>query len=115
MCYAIADEGDTFKDIIAYQIECLGYIDIIDKKYSGYCIATDINVEYSPKIKLYALANGNTIPVKINKKIFSINPIKKGDVIKVESSYKKPKKKKVNGKWVDSIEKEWWIDKYKII
>ena len=93
----------------------MDYVDIIDKKFSGYCVATDINVEYSPKIKLYALANGNTIPVKITKKIYAENPIKRGDIIKVESQYKKHKKKKVNGKWVDSTEKEWWVEKYKII
>ena len=111
----IENKEDSWKDIIQKGFAIMDYVDIIDKKFSGYCVATDINVEYSPKIKLYALANGNTIPVKITKKIYAENPIKRGDIIKVESQYKKHKKKKVNGKWVDSTEKEWWVEKYKII
>ena len=88
---ALADkfnEKTSFKEIISARTEVLGYIDIVDKKYAGYCVCTDLNVEYSPKVKLYALANGNTIPVKINKKIFKSNPIKRGDIVKVENQYK---------------------------
>ena len=103
-----------FKEIVAARMEVLGYIDIVDKKYAGYCVCTDLNVEYSPKVKLYALANGNTIPVKINKKIFKSNPIKRGDIVKVENQYKKPKMKKVNGEWIETDEKEWWITDYKV-
>ena len=99
---------------ILYQLECLGYIDIIDKKYAGYCVCTDLNVEYSPKLKLYALANGNTIPVKISKKIFKNNPIQRGDIVKLENQCKKPKMKKVDGKWIETSDKEWWITEYKI-
>lgn len=99
---------------VLYQLECLGYIDIVDKKYAGYCVCTDLNVEYSPKLKLYALANGNTIPVKISKKIFKNNPIQRGDIVKVENQCKKPKMKKVDGKWIETSDKEWWITEYKI-
>lgn len=99
---------------IAYQIECLGYIDIVDKKYAGYCVCTDLNVDYSPKLKLYALANGNTIPVKISKKIFKDKPIQRGDIVKVENQCRRPKMKKVDGEWIESDEKEWWITDYKV-
>ena len=108
-------KGETdLKTKIAYQIENIGYIDIIDKKYSGYCVVTDINVDYSPKLKLYALANGNTIPVKIDKKTYAKNQARRGDIIKVENQYRKNKMKKVNGKWVESDEKEWWLSEYRI-
>lgn len=105
---------DSFKEIIQKRLDVLGYIDIIDKKYAGYCVATDLNVDYSPKVKLYALANGNTIPVKISKKIFTSNPIKRGDIVKVEHQYKKPKMQKVDGEWIETDEKEWWISEYKV-
>lgn len=110
----IPNEKTSLKDKIQYQIENLGYIDVVDKKYAGFCVCTDINIDYSPKVKLYALANGNTIPVKISKKIFAKNSIKRGDIVKVEHQYKKPKMKKVDGEWVESDEKEWWITEYKI-
>ena len=110
----IPNEKTSLKTKIAYQIENLGYVDIVDKKYSGYCVALDLNVDYSPRLKLYALANGNTIPVKVSKKIFAENPIRRGDIVKVEYQYKKPKMKKMDGKWVETDEMEWWISEYKI-
>lgn len=110
----IPNEKTGLKTKIAFQMENLGYIDIVDKQYSGYCVVTDINVDYSPKLKLYALANGNTIPVKIEKKIFAKNQLRRGDVVKVNHQYRKPKMKKVDGKWVETDEKEWWISEYKV-
>lgn len=105
----------SLREQISYQIECLGYIDIIDKKYSGYCVVTDLNTENSPRINLYALANGNIIPVKINKKIFAAQPLHRGDIVKVLDQYKKPKVKKVDGKWVDTDKMEWWVSDYRIV
>lgn len=111
----VKNEPTPIKEKIQYQSELLGYIDIVDKKYSGYCVVTDINLDYSPKLSLYALANGNTIPVKIDKKTFSRKPLKRGDIVKVENQYKKPKMKKVDGKWVEGDEKEWWITEYRVV
>lgn len=110
----LQDEDIDIKTRIMYQLEVMGYVDIVDKKLAGYCVATAINVDYSPRISLYALANGNTIPVKINKKIFRENPIKRGDIVKVTNQYKKPKMKKINGEWKETDEKEWWITEYEI-
>lgn len=110
----IPEKKTPLKLKIAYQIEHLGYVDIVDKKYAGYCVALDLNVDYSPRIKLYALANGNTIPVKVSKKIYKDNPIRRGDIVKVEHQYRKPKMKKVDNEWIETDEKEWWISEYKI-
>ena len=110
----IPNKPTDLKTKIAYQIENLGYIDIVNKKYAGYCVALDLNVDYSPRIKLYALANGNTIPVKVSKKVFKENPIRRGDIVQVKSQYKKPKMKKIDGEWVETKEQEWWISEYKI-
>ena len=110
----IPNKKTPLKIKIAYQIEHLGYVDIVDKKYAGYCVVLDLNVDYSPRIKLYALANGNTIPVKVSKKIYKDNPIRRGDIVKVEHQYRKPKMKKVDGEWIETDEKEWWISEYKI-
>lgn len=110
----IPEKKTPLKLKIAYQIEHLGYVDIVDKKYAGYCVALDLNVDYSPRLKLYALANGNTIPAKVSKKIYKDNPIRRGDIVKVEHQYRKPKMKKVDGEWIETDEKEWWISEYKI-
>lgn len=111
---SIPNEKTSLKTIVMYQLENLGYVDIVDKKFSGYCVVADLNVDYSPHIKLYALANGNTIPVKISKKIFAKQPLKRGDIVKVEHQYRKPKMKRVNGEWIEIDEKEWWVTEYKV-
>lgn len=110
----IPNEETSLRTKIKYQIENLGYIDIVDKKYSGYCVVTDINVDYSPKLKLYALANGNTIPVKIDKKTYATKQAIRGDIIHVKNQYKKNKMKKVDGKWIETDDKEWWVTDYDI-
>lgn len=110
----IPNEKTDMRTKIAYQIENLRYVDIVDKKLAGYCVALDLNVDYSPRLKLYALANGNTIPVKISKKIFKQNPIRRGDIVKVTNQYKKPKMKKVDGEWRETDEQEWWVSEYQI-
>lgn len=110
----VTNEKTDMRTKIAYQIENLGYVDIVDKKLAGYCVALDLNVDYSPRLKLYALANGNTIPVKISKKIFKQNPIRRGDIIKVTNQYKKQKMKKVDGEWQETDEQEWWVSEYQI-
>ena len=112
---SIPNEKTSLKTMIMYQVENLGYIDIVDKKYAGCCVVQDLNVDYSPKLKLYALANGNTIPVKIDKKTFKSKPLSRGDVVKVTRQNKKPKMKKIDGKWTESDEKEWWVSEYEII
>ena len=111
----IPNEKTTLRTIIAYQIENLGYVDVVDKKYAGYCVVIDLNVDYSPKLKLYALANGNTIPVKIDKKTFKNQPLRRGDIIKVTRQNKKPKMRKVEGKWIETEEKEWWVTEYEYV
>lgn len=111
---SVPNDKTTIKMKIAYQIENLGYVDIVDKKYKGYCVALDLNVDYSPRLKLYALANGNTIPVKVSKKIYKQNPIRRGDIVKVTNQYRKPKMKKVDGDWLETDEMEWWISEYAI-
>lgn len=100
---------------IQYQLDVLGYIDIVDKKYKGYCYVTDVETKFSPKLTLYAMANGGTIKVKVDKRTYGRNPVQKGDIIKVIDSYKKPKVYKEGDKWIETPEKEWWITDYKII
>lgn len=111
---SVPNEPTNLRTMIEYQVENLGYIDVVDKKYAGLCVVTDLNVDFSPKLNLYALANGNNIPVKIDKKTFKAKPVHRGDIIKVESQYRKNKMKKVDGQWVQSDEKEWWLSEYKI-
>lgn len=111
---AIPNEKTSIRTKIAYQLENLGYIDIIDKKYAGYCVVVDLNVDFSPKLKLYALANGNTIPVKIDKETFANKQLRRGDIIRVENQYRRNKMRRVDGRYIELDEKEWWLSEYRI-
>ena len=115
LVHAIPKGQTSLRAMVEYQIENLGYIGIVDKRFAGCCVVQDLDTKYSPKLKLYALANGNVIPVKIDKKTFNLKPLQKGDIIKVTRQYKKPKTKNVDGEWVQLEEKEWWITEYEII
>lgn len=117
----IKNEPTKTRDLIGYSMEYLGYVDVVDKKYKGFCVVMDLDVDYSPKLNLYALANGNTIQVKIEKRIFKNQPLKRGDIIKVIDQYRQ-KKMRANGKdvkgktiFVETDDYEWWVTDYKIV
>lgn len=82
-------EKTTFVDKVGYQINDLGYVDIVSQDYKGYVVVMDVETKYTPKLKVYALANGNTITVKIAKKDFNKNPLQVGDVVRVNDQKKK--------------------------
>lgn len=117
-------------DVIKYRYDALEYLDLIDKKYAGYCVVTDISLDNSPKILLYPLANGNQFYMKVSKKIYASKALKRGDIIHVTDAYEDHKWYKIseesaqkrnfkyfkreNPDWVRVHEKEWWAREYKI-
>jgi DNA polymerase III alpha subunit/intein/homing endonuclease len=106
----------TLKQKMVYQLDILGFINIIDKKYKGVCLVTDTQTKYTPRIDLYPLANGNSFYVKIPKK--SYKELYKGDLIKIDGKNcaKRPKSHLIDGKWVqDENDLEWWVYDYQII
>jgi DNA polymerase-3 subunit alpha len=107
----------TLKDRIDYQIEHLGTLTIKDKSYQGVIVVLETNTTYSPRLKVYALANGNTFDVKINKKLFSKHVLNKKDIVIVNKQKSKPKSTMgEDGNW-HPIEgtSEWWLEDYKVI
>lgn len=104
----------TIKEKIAYQVEHLGYVSIIDEKYKGCVIVVDLETKFSPKLKVYALANGTTLEVKINKKIFNKQPLQKGEIIRIKKQKLKPKMCRNTDGSFSPIEgsNEWWIEEY---
>ena len=110
-------EKTTFVDKVGYQINDLGYVDIVSQDYKGYVVVMDVETKYTPKLKVYALANGNTITVKIAKKDFNRNPLQVGDVVRVNDQKKKARvKMSSEGKFVPvENEFDWWLTKYEVI
>jgi len=110
-------EKTTFVDKVKYQLQNLGYIDIVDDLYKSYVVVLDVETKYTPKVKVYALANGNTISVKVAKKDFNKNPLQVGDIIQVTDQKKKARvKMSSDGRFVPlENEFDWWLTKYRTI
>lgn len=105
----------SLNEMIESQVEYLGYIDIPpNPSYSGYAAVLEVDTKYSPKVKLHSLKNGTILDCKINKKTFSKNQLKPGNLVLINKVKKKPKvHKDENGKWVE-VEgtSELWITDY---
>ena len=97
-----------------YQQTILGTIDIIDKKCKGIACVMSIDTKYTPRLKCYALANGNTVEVRIYKWLFKERPLKEGDMIYIKDQISKPRQTMKDGKWVDIPNtKVWWLTDYR--
>lgn len=110
-------EQTSFVDRVGYQINNLGYIDIVNPQYKGYVVIMDVETRYTPKLKVYALANGNTITIKIAKKDFSKNPLQQSNIIHITNQKKKARvKMSPEGKFVPvENEFDWWITQYEMV
>lgn len=107
----------TFVDRVGYQLENLGYIDIVDNQYKGYVVVLETETKYTPKVKVYALANGNTLTVKVAKKDFNRNPLQKGDIVHITNQKKKARMKMSAEEKFVPVEGEfdWWATKYEMV
>jgi DNA polymerase III alpha subunit len=101
-------------ETIKAQIDYLGYITIVDDRYSGMAVAVSVDTKYSPRLKMYSLKNGTTLDCKIDKRTFNMNPIEPGEIITITKTKRKPKvHKNANGEWETIPDtNELWITKY---
>lgn len=104
----------TIMERISYQKENLGYVDIVDKKYAGLALVMSINTKWTPWLTLYALANGKTIECKVDKRDYNRQPVKEGDVVRIEGqTYKSKQRKTENGFEAVPGTKILWITRYR--
>lgn len=102
---------------ITNHILYLGSTTISDKRYKNFACVTNIIEKQSPIVYLYAIANGNTIEVKIPRQKFNKQKLEIGDVIYIRSLKKKKRQAKdpETGKW-KSIPNTvvWWVEDYRM-
>lgn len=99
---------------IKYQSELLGYISIKSEQYKGVGFVTSVDSKYAPKLKIYALANGNTIDCKIDKRTFNCNKLSVGDLVRIEGTTYKPQQRRTEtGFEPIPGTKVLWLTKYK--
>lgn len=102
---------------VSNHITYLGSATITDKRYKNFACVTNIIDKRTPIVYLYAIANGNTIEVKIPRYKFDKQKLEIGDVIYIKKLVNK-KKQALNpktGKW-QSIPntKVWWVEDYRM-
>ena len=90
-------------EIIAAQKEYLGYATYKDEKYNPLVgVITDISNQYATRwMEIYFVKNGKTRQFKIKYSIIQELELKTGDMIYIKDFEKRPRKKLVNGKWVN--------------
>ena len=115
----------TLMDKVKYQMECLGYIDIIDPEADKrlYCV-TKVDVRKSiVNADIYELHSGKTQSVKLWRKDFDMNPFAEGNILylyRVEKKNKREPSSKINPKtgkpiWVAIPDKwEFWLQSYRL-
>lgn len=105
----------TLVDKIHYQQELLGYIDIKDARYKGVGYVMSVDKKYAPKLKIYALANGNTVECKVDKKTFNCNQVATGNFVRIEGQRYKPQLRRLDSGDYEEIpgKKILWLTKYK--
>ena len=112
-------------DKVKYQMECLGYIDIVDPEADKrlYCV-TKVDVRKSiVNADIYELHSGKTQSVKLWRKDFDMNPFAEGNILylyRVEKKNKREPSSKINPKtgkpiWVAVPDKwEFWLQSYRL-
>ena len=102
---------------VSNHITYLGSATITDNRYKNFACVANIIDKASPIAHLYAIANGNTIEVKIPRQKFNKQKLEVGDVIYIKTLKKKKRQAKnpETGKW-QSIPNTivWWVEDYRM-
>lgn len=115
LCNQVEDKNISITDMLNAQNEYLGYIDYINPQAKGYAFVTDINTKYTPKITLYMLETGETVTVKVSKKMLSEYPFENNTILKRITTESRPKSHLIDGKWVKSDnEFDLWMTSYTV-
>lgn len=109
----------TNLEIIKYQVQLLGYSDIIDNSISQeiYLVEQiETNNYGTPFLSLYHPYDGESLQsIKVDKKWFNEYPCEVGDFLRCSFKDKPKKKKDENGKWYDTGEIEHVLNIYSVI
>lgn len=111
----IPNEIVPITEQVLFEVDVVGYISMIYDVDKRYCLVTDIDTKYSPKVTLYSLGSGKEVICKISKVLFKAEPFKRGQLIKCGRFFEKYKQRKTENGWEQTNEKEWWLNDYELI
>nr|DAE02422.1 MAG TPA: DNA-directed DNA polymerase [Siphoviridae sp. ctsUY14] len=111
----IPNEIVPITEQVLFEVDVVGYISMIYDVDKRYCLVTDIDTKYSPRVTLYSLGSGKEVICKISKTLFNEKPFKRGQLIKCGRFFEKYKQRKTENGWEQTKEKEWWLNDYELI
>lgn len=107
------DEEIPLLELIKAEIDVFGEPKTISKELKGLIFVKDLDTQYSPKLSIIAMANGNVMQVKMKKPLYNKVNFETGAILKVTKQEQKPDGKYVDGKYVTIPNaKTWWIEEY---
>lgn len=115
--------------LVRAQMEYLGQCNYINSKLPWQIVVVSKWEERRPTfLTTYCLQNGKSCEMRIRKEetynrhskyfgwdALESKPIREGDILMLHSVKKLPRVKKIDGKWIELEEKQWWIPKYEVM
>lgn len=111
------DESLSLVEQCERELAFLGHIETIDENMlPNYMMLVEVlkHKTYT-RAKAYQFATGEIREFKMGSREYSQVPFEEGDVIQIINAKVKPKKKKINGVWGESNEKELWLKEVKFV
>ena len=115
---AIPNKSISMESIFANHIEFIGYCSYTDESYDErVCVISDLKTNKwgTPFATLYKLKDGKSMTLKVDKNYFANKPLKKFDVIRVAFISENFKRRKINGKWILTDDKEHVLERYSMV
>lgn len=112
LCSMIPQVEVPIQSKIKWQCDLFGFCSLVipDKKNIGYVM--DLNTNWSPRITVYQLWDGQTVVYKVQKKAYEKNPFNKDCILQFHSEMRNKSRKDENGQWVKLPEQEPWLTNY---
>lgn len=111
----IPNEIVPITEQVLFEADVVGYISMVYDVDKRYCLVTDVDTKYSPRVTLYSLGSGKETVCKINKITFNETPFKRGQLIKCGRFYQKDRQRKTENGWESTGEKDWWLANYELV
>ena len=115
---AIPNKSISMESIFANHLEFVGYCSYVDESYDErVCVISDLKTNKwgTTFATLYKLKDGKSMTLKVDKNYFANKPLKKFDVIRVAFISENFKRRKINGKWILTDDKEHVLERYSMV
>ena len=112
----LKDTGMGIKKQIEYEKEYYGYeVTTFDKSPENLYIITEIDTKYTPRLRAYCIKTGDVETWKCKKRDMKNNQFGEFNVLRVKSLTERFKRKKIDGEWIQTDEKEMYLSEWEVI